>query len=47
MLKTNKFNILPNGKIVVGEIAVFTASGNCCWGSCLGELVTEKVALEK
>ena len=31
MLKTQIFNILLHGKIVVGEIAAFTAWRNCCW----------------
>ena len=51
MLKTKKFNILLHGKIVVGEIAAFTAWGNCCWGSCcfycMGKLLLGKLLLGK
>jgi len=42
-----KIAVLLHGEIVVGEVAVVEISGwgNCCWGKCLGEVVTREIAL--
>jgi len=49
VLKTEIFNILLHGEIVIGKF--FTAWGNCCWGSfcfsCKGKLLLVKLLLWK
>ena len=50
MLKTEIFDILLHGEIVVGEVAVGVIINweNCCWGNWLsGKLVVGEIAVDE